>query len=286
MGPVLVIPVSVELESRPDEHKLVVTDARAELFLGESGGQVRMSEVVRITRRQEGLWASHASTTIDHLADFRFALNGTQVRLLDVAAAQESRTVALTLKCETDVAWVSDEYDLQDLSVRAVGLAPLPWIRVAEATLRVPRSEWSEHILPGLGLDSMRLVAVRLPRSGVLNEDLVAWFDQARLKFDAGDYRGAIERARDVRNAVEGHLGATRQDPVASKVQAARQLPDHAPVTEFVDGVWQALANVTNEAHHADYPDQLFIAADARAVLLSTAVMLEYLASALSPGAL
>ena len=286
MGPVLVMGLSVELEPRPDELKLVVIDVTAELFLGESGGSVRLSEAVRVSRRSEGLWASHSNTTIEHPADFRFALSGTQVRLLEAAAAEDARAVPLNLKFRADVAWVREEHELRDSSASALGLAPLAWVRVGDATVRVPRSELSEQILPGLGLDSLRLVAVRLPRGGPLREDLVAWFDQARVKFDVGDYRGAIERARDVRNTIEKHLGATQQDPVASKVQTARQLPEHAPVTQFLDGVWKALADATNEAHHPDRPDQPFSAADARAVLLSTAVMLEYLAASLSPGAL
>lgn len=46
------------------------------------------------------------------------------------------------------------------------------------------------------------------------------------------------------------------------------------------------MAEATNEAHHAGRPDQAFTAADARAVLLTTAVILEYLGATLSPGAL
>ena len=71
-----------------------------------------------------------------------------------------------------------------------------------------------------------------------------------------------------------------------AKVRDARGLPEDAATTAFLDGVWGALAEATNEAHHAGHPDQAFTAADARAVLLTTAVMLEYLGASLSPGAL
>jgi hypothetical protein len=288
LSPVLVVGISAELEPRPEESKLVLTAVRAALFLGGSGtSAVRLTESAPAQSQSEGLWASHPSTTIDHAAEIRFPLSPTHVHLLEAAASQDARAVAVTLKFWGEAAWVQQEHDgIIGPSSTALSLAPLAWMRVADATVNIPRSEWSEQILPGLGLDSVRLVSVRLPRGGPLREDLVAWFDQARVKFDMGDYRGAIERARDVRNAVEKHLGANRADPVSSKVQTARHLPDLAPITEFLDGVWQALADVTNEAHHPDRPDQPFNAADARAVLLSTAVVLEYLASSLSPGAL
>ena len=124
-------------------------------------------------------------------------------------------------------------------SCSALELLPLAWVRASEITLPVPRSEWAEAILPALGMDAIRLVGIRLPRrGGPLGDDLVAWFDQARHKFDAGDYRGAIERARDVRNAVEKRLQATRSNPVGAKVRAARELPEGAATTAFLDGVW------------------------------------------------
>jgi hypothetical protein len=161
----------------------------------------------------------------------------------------------LFVRVEAEAALVREEHQhvLGVSSGSAVELLPLTWIRVGDVTVPVPRSEWAEQILPAVGLNTMRLVACRLPRSGgSLGNDLTTWFDQARLKFDAGDYRGAIERARDVRNAVEQHLHSSRAAPVALKVETARGLPKHAPTTEFLDGVWRALADVTNEAHHPD----------------------------------
>lgn len=288
MAPILVVGLSAEMDPRPEERRLALTNLRAELFLGDTGAsELRLTEPVLARGQSEGLWASHPTTTLEHQVELRFPLSGSQVHLLETVAAQGPRAIALTLRFRAEAAWIRDEHDaIIGPSSTAVELAPLSWVRVADATIRVPRSEWSEQILPGLGLDAMRLVSVRLPRTGPLREDLIAWFDQARHKFDTGDYRGAIERARDVRNAVEAHLGATRSEPVANKVQVARQLPDLAPITEFLDGVWKALADATNEAHHPDRPDQPFNAADARAVLLSTAVMLEYLAAVLGPGAL
>jgi hypothetical protein len=289
----LVLPLSVELEAQPAEQRLVVTEVRAELSLGAGSAHAgsRLGESVRVrgVGGDRGVWASIPSSTTSDAADLRFALAPLQVHALDTAATQPNRVVNLLVRFEVEAAWVRDEPQnvLGHSSGSALELLPLASVRASEITLPVPRSEWAEAILPALGMDALRLVGVRLPRQGgPLGDDLVAWFDQARHKFDAGDYRGAIERARDVRNAVEKRLQATRNDPVAAKVRDARGLPEDAATTAFLDGVWEALAEATNEAHHAGHPDQAFTASDARAVLLTTAVILEYLAATLSPGAL
>jgi hypothetical protein len=292
-SPALLVPLSVELEPQPAERRVVVIEVRAELSLGAGSAHAgaRLGDCARVRGLggNRGVWASIPNSTTTDAAELRFALTPVQVHLLDTAAGDRDRVVNLLVRFEVEAAWLRDEPQdvLGHSSTSALELLPLANVRAAEITLPVPRSEWAEGILPALGLDAMRLVAVRLPRrGGPLVEDLVSWFDQARHKFDTGDYRGAIERARDVRNAVEKRLAATQSDPVAAKVSAVRGLPDGAPTTAFLDGVWQALAKATNEAHHADHPDQVFTAADARAVLLTTSVMLEYLGATLSPGAL
>jgi hypothetical protein len=112
----------------------------------------------------------------------------------------------------------------------------------------------------------------------------VRWFDDARARYDRGDYRGCVERCQDVRRAVETALQATKRDPVSAKAASAAGL---APgTTAFLDGVWHALAEVTNEAHHPEHGEPTYRDADARAVLLTTAVVLEYLGALLAPRAL
>jgi hypothetical protein len=291
VSPALVLPLSVELEPQPAEGRLVVTEVRADLALGAGPAYTasRLGEPVRVRGigGNRGVWASIPNSTTTDAADLRFSLTPVQVHLPETAAAQCDRVVNLQVRFEVEAAWLRDEPQLGQSSGSALELLPLASVRASEITLSVPRSEWAEAILPALGLDALRLVAVRLPRrGGSLGDDLAAWFDQARQKFDAGDYRGAIERARDVRNAVEKRLQATHADPVAAKAGQARGLPPGAGTTAFLDGVWHALAEATNEAHHADRPDQVFTASDARAVLLTTAVILEYLDGTLAPGAL
>jgi hypothetical protein len=163
-------------------------------------------------------------------------------------------------------------------------LLPLAWVRTDELRLLVPLVHWVEGVLPALGTDRFRTVVISLPTNGALtpNTPLVRWFDDARARYDAGDWRGCIERCRDVRRAVETTLKATKSDPVSAKAAAASGLPPNPAISSFVDGVWGALSQVTNEAHHPEHHEPVYRAADARAVLLTTATTLEYLAALLN----
>jgi len=90
-----------------------------------------------------------------------------------------------------------------------------------------------------------------------------------------------VGRARDVRHAVETYLGATRDEPVATKIAELQDLSPDSPAITFLDGLWRALAQATNSAHHPDGPGPRIRANEARAVLLVTASTLEYLQSVL-----
>jgi hypothetical protein len=104
-----------------------------------------------------------------------------------------------------------------------VDLLPLAWVRTDELRLLVPLAHWVESVLPALGTDRFRTVVISLPINGPLtpNTPLVRWFDDARSRYDAGDWRGCIERCRDVRRAVETTLNASKSDPVGAKAAAA-----------------------------------------------------------------
>ena len=129
----------------------------------------------------------------------------------------------------------------------------------------------------------MRLIAIRLPKSvDGLDANLVSLFDEATAKYESRDYRAAIGLCRDIRNLIEKALGATQADPVATIVAHERGASTTDPPAAFLEGAWKLLAIATNDARHIQGIDA-YAAADARAVLLFTAVLVEYLAPA-SPG--
>ncbi len=124
-------------------------------------------------------------------------------------------------------------------------------------------------------------MAVRLPKKVEgLDPKLVSLFDEAVAKYETRDYRGAIGICRDIRALVEQALGATKANPVADVIAAERGLATTSPPIQFVGNAWKLLAESTNAAHHG-HSVGVYTAADARAVLLFTAVLLEHLGDSL-----
>jgi hypothetical protein len=89
---------------------------------------------------------------------------------------------------------------------------PLTWVRADELRLAVPVGQWAEQVLSALGADGYPTVLILLPTESPLTPGtpLVCWFDGARARYDRGDYRGCVERRRDVRRAVETGLSRAR----------------------------------------------------------------------------
>lgn len=160
-------------------------------------------------------------------------------------------------------------------------LAPFWNCRIEDISVRIHESHWVDSVLPGLGLDRLRLVEVALPASGgPLPDGMVKHFDAARKDYDSGRYRECVQKCRDVRYDVEGAVRADTgmgvADGVARKVGLDMKGPEHA----FLDTCWKALADLTNAANHLK--DE-FGAPDARACLILTAVVVEYLEGLLRP---
>jgi hypothetical protein len=288
VSPALVVPLTLALNPQPPERTLVVTDLLGRLHL-DRAGQTALGELVRAgsSSQPQGLWASHPGTAATHAVALRIPLAPTQLRALEEAPAQDGHLL-LRLELRAAAAWLRQEHQhvLGSGGGSAMELLPLAWVRTDELRLAIPAGPWAEQVLPGLGADRYRTVLVSLPADSPLSpgKPLVRWFDDARARYDRGDYRGCIERCRDVRRAVETALQASKSDPVSAKAASAAGLP--AGTTAFLDGVWRALAEVTNEAHHPEHAEPVYRATDARAVLLTTAVMLEYLSAVLVPPAL
>jgi hypothetical protein len=285
VSPVLVVPLTVALNPQPIERTMVITELWGRLEL-DGAPTVALGEPRRATGpgQSQGMWVSHPNVAATHEAELRVPLSAAQLHSLE-QAPMHAADLALRLELRTTAAWLREEQQLPGAGA-AVELLPLTWVRADDLRLIIAAAYWAERVLPGLGADRFRTVLIRLPRESPLtpNKPLVRWFDDARARYDRGDYRGCIERCRDVRRAVETSLQATKSNPVSAMAARAVDLPDGT--TAFLDGVWRALAEVTNQAHHPEHDEPVYRAADARSVLLTTAVVLEYLGALLTPPAL
>lgn len=160
-------------------------------------------------------------------------------------------------------------------------LRPIAETRIGDLGIQVPREHWAKAILPGLGLDRLRLVAVRLPDHDPFPEAVITRFDAARHEYDAGRYEQSIIQLRKVREAVEKTLHASRANTIADQL-AARLGWARGRLDPF-DEIWTALRAITNEAAHADdQPPRPYHPAEARGAILLAATALEYLGDLLS----
>lgn len=294
LAPALVIPFQVELLQRPTGERLALQRVSVALSVPTTTqGYVQLGPTVHSFGESSGrgVWHTYESHSYDLRLDLRFPLSSEAVRLVEDAAHRIEPSLNLKLRIDAAFAHVQGVEQLhvsgglagqQHILGHAFDLRSLGSGGSEDLDVQVSREHWAERVAPGLGIDWYRVVAVRLPKQVEgLDPKLGSFFDEAVRSYERRDYRGAINACRDIREVVEQSLGAEGKGGVAGVVAAERRLADDAPEREFIDGAWKLLADLTNKAHHVRSRGH-YEAPDARAALLFTAVMLEYLADSLT----
>jgi hypothetical protein len=293
-SPALVVPFDLVLPGQPKEQGLVVEELVADLWIVAPGqAPVQLGSPARIngsSGRSGQLRSYPHGATTDSL-QLRFQLTPDELRGLEQHAHRQAPTpVSLELRFDVHIAWSRRSFG----AIGADEIAPFPsnygffteLIPLAQCdadnlTLQLSRERLAEEILPGLGLDRLRLVAVRLPPQ-IAVPRFQERFDFARTHFDAFRYEESVAGCRDARKLVEQALGATRDEPVAAKAAVVAGLDADAPAVVFLDGIWRSLADLTNEAKHGERGHR-YTAAEARAALMTLAVAVELLNELLAP---
>lgn len=188
------------------------------------------------------------------------------------------------LHLEVTAAWLHDtqqEYK-QDPLKGQVGLhSKLAFLwdtRVDALTLWIPASQWVQRVLPGLGLNALRLIEVALPVSDQrVPEPALTAFDAARRAYDLGNYPLSIKHCREVRDVLQGHFEITEEAPLGKTIAEQWGLAPDAAQGNFLTGLWRGLTDLLGGIE-APVPFQRLAPADVHACLLALAVLLEYLA--------
>jgi len=295
--PRLVLPIELRLRGRPTDQQIAVTRLGVSIHLGDAADERSQVGPTVFAKKSALFFVSTAHDT-PYPDELRFRIDRSIViQLEEHRHKTEHRDFVATLRIETAAAWVyrtGNSFSAQPAGDRrriarhpidpGMGrfsvLAPFWQDGRASLTLRVPASHWVQQVLPGLGLDRYRMIEIALPsQGGPLPDDVITYFDEAREAYDQGRYRECIQKCRDVRYTIEQHLGATKQDPVATVVVRRLGLPKAAPQHAFLNGMWRALAATTSASHHV--PHRQF-PEDARACLHMTALPGEYLQALLT----
>ncbi|PZR99876.1 MAG: hypothetical protein DLM70_14600 [Chloroflexi bacterium] len=289
-SPCLVLPVTVSMHSRDASQALAVTNLVCTLYSGEIIPAYQVGQPVTFDLMGGLPVRSTRFAPNPHCMEISFPLSTSLIhRLEDRRHRTEDKAFFGHLTVSGTVAWLvaSGGEAPGNRSMKPIPgyafdsnlgicfiLAPFQETRVDTIVVRVSASTWIDHVLPGLGLDHVRLVEISLPRSGgALPEAIGPFFDGARRDYDAGRYRECVQKCRDVRYAVEKHVGATAQRPVGEAIQDRVGWPLAEAERRFLNQCWRALADFTSASHH----QHAFFAADANACLLLSAVLLEFL---------
>lgn len=297
LSPALLVPCSIQLDGREEGGAIAITELEAELVIPTAAGvglgpRIGMPARVSGMETQGGMWVSIPSGPIEHNIVFRFPLSREQVRLLEGYAERlTEQEVPIGLRTHAALAWVRQSENVRRPGAAThpvastLGLASELWslepARIEPLELRLRREDWASQVLPGLGGNAVRMIAVRLPdATRALGAEAVAALDAARERYDAGDFRGAIQRCRDLRDAVGDHLGAGEKT-IAACVGERLDWSADSPGRALLDNLWKTLSDLSSAAHHRD--GKGFRGAEARATILIAAAAIEYLTELLEP---
>lgn len=294
IDPALIVPITFELA--PERSgPIALSDVEAQLACPGPvptplGPPVRMSPRRTLHGGRDAVAKMHT--------EFRFRMPPELLNRLEwLAASAAPSPLTLGIMFQATVSWVrgsGNSFGGTSGVVRvdvpfdpSAGLLHdlVPFDEPAAATLvfQISRERWAEQLLPALGLDRVRLLSVFLPRAGgVLSNDVVRHFDEARLALDAGRFRDAVGACRDVLETIERDLGA-KSGHLETALAAQLAVPVTSPLVALVQGSWKSLTQITNRASHpAD--SAWFARVEARTTLMLTAVLLEALSEALAAG--
>lgn len=282
--PTLVVPLGIELYK--GESDLFLDRLEAVLTTRPATGPRRrlgLAGTISGTGGQHGLLNSQPQGAGPVQAQLRIELLGEDLKLLDELVQSATGAVAeLSLVFELRVCMIR-EVVLDNTRGTALDVLPIARATAEELQIQLPRDFWARQLAPALGHDRCRLIAVQLPApAGPLGDGLVPLFDAASRAYDAAEWRESIQKCRDVRHYVEQHLGLQGNEHVAAAIaQRLSVEPDDARI-RFLDAAWQALADLTSDAHHLDSVGRLQ-AATAHAALLVTATLVQHVGELVGP---
>lgn len=292
--PRLVVPLEVTLETQPHDHMIAITQLNASLSLHQyPSASNRIGPEARVDLSQGFYTRSSPNGPSESRPEARFHLAQQQAQLLEDArhAASDNR-LTLYIHLDAHIVWLrhtgnsgaffpGEESTLGEGGWdTGVGMfsETLPFWNpsVGDLQLQIEPSVWVHRVLPGLGYDRVRLVEfgfADLPGEGVV----IAQFDKARRKYDAGDYPGCVQGCRGIHKAWERALNATSKQHLADKLADLHQWPSDDWHRTMLDRLWESYVIMVNALHHPENSPLPATAADARLCLLLTAVLSEYI---------
>jgi hypothetical protein len=292
-----VIPVTIEMNNRATEEMLALTRLVSHLHVSnenDPGSEVGLPARVDLV---PGFYArSLPEGHSKHSTELRFQLTPSSAHRLEAARHASSDSLfEFKLRCEGEVAWIrqtwgethpshgragaidpNDPFKLQlglhsDLSVF--------WtVQIGTLRIQMEPSAWISNVLPGLGIDTVRLVEVVFPPS-LPGGSATKMFDEALRAFNAKRYDDCVSKCRGIISAWNKQVGSTKAKPMGTVIAATQGWPQSDQRISWLNSLWQALIDMSNATHHPESraAAQQISVHDAKFHLMVVATMSEYL---------
>jgi hypothetical protein len=290
--PRLVILIRVELQQQSPEHQIIITRLSASLHLDQNAfpnNQFASKTVYEPTYDMQ-MRSLYGSANVMR-PEFRFSLTHAQLKVLENMRHESGKS--LYLKLEPVITWnkhTVNNDSLSDPSRRTLGehgwdtnfgLISELWFfwqsTIWPLRLDFTKMQWTTAIFPGMGYDNFRLIEVKLPASNTLVPvDAIDHFKDAQRDYDNTAHIECVMKLRLAHEAIEKHLKVQAHELGKAVTKALGWTPG-SEQEQYLDGAWKALYVIACASHHTPSVKSL-LPADAHAVLISTAVLLEYLA--------
>lgn len=293
--PQLIVPVSLQVNQRPDDSAIAVVGMHARLSSVQNASFYH-PVCAPVT---ESLMAgfpvrSLSSGTMKHTVWLRFSLTHAEVTDLELRRHGNAGEVfALYLDVEPVVAVIAtlngqgpdgawQESPFEPSFGMHAQLQPFWNASIAQLPIQIEPSTWVRDVLPGLGYDRLRLMEVTFPPPLPEHPSASAQFDKARLALDQHRYWACIQECRGLLNMWEKQYAATKAKWLADLVAVDRGWPADDVRRGLLDLLWKEVGDIANAPHHpeGEVDAELFDGRDARLVLLLTTALSEYVSQA------
>jgi hypothetical protein len=296
--PRLVVPISLEMQQRPADQMIALTAITAYLHLADANNPTTQIGLPADVSLMRGLPVrSIPGGSSPYGIDMRFQLSLPAVHRLEMArhAANDS-DFTLYLRLDGALAWIRRTYGEARVSPRQ----PLPaetedpfamqfglhselsyfWTSdIDSLRVQIDPTVWIANVLPGFGIDNIRLIEVVFPPGLPDIGNAAKVFDDAQRAFHGSRYADCISKCRGIIRAWNRQLSATTKAHLGELVANSQRWPSDDPRRKLLDSVWQALLEASNAANHPEGQDPAYqpTSSDARLQLMLTAVVSEYL---------
>jgi hypothetical protein len=298
LEPRLVIPVTIEMHNRPAEQMLALTYLIGHLHIGDANNP---STQVGWPARMEFIPGFHARSLpegkSEHYAELRCQMTPISVERLESSRHGGSDSpFELQLRCEGAVAWIRTTWGEMQPSHGRAGtvdaadpfhmqfglhsqLSYLWTVKIDTLRIQVEPSAWIANVLPGLGIDRLRLLEVAFPPTLPGGANSAKAFDDALRAFNTRHYEECIGKCRAIVAAWNKKLRATKAQPIGVIVAVGHGWSSEDARIAWLNGIWHALIDMSNAAHHQESraERQGFSMHDAKLHLMMTAAVSEYL---------